>query len=136
MEERLIDLALYFGVSFFTVGTELRFLSTNNGQMDKTCLNFFLSKVYHLCAIEMVLKNVPIKTVFLGHLLGSFTNHYGTDIENMAQVQELSEGNSQLKSFYSNEEGFDGNNKGNTSGMLNDDELPSESNIMPISKIK
>lgn len=76
--------ALYLGISYFTVGTEMRFIaSKDNEERSEDYRNseiFILSSVYHIFAILIVLKYVPVDTIFLNHLLSSFNNHYFIDL--------------------------------------------------------
>lgn len=44
--------------------------------MYKLSEDFLVSEVYHIYAIMIVLKYVPVRTIFLNHLLSSFANHY------------------------------------------------------------
>ena len=82
--DNILVKALYLGVSYFTVGTELRFISSQNceegSEEYKNSTEFKTSEVYHLYAILIILTYVPLDTIFLNHLITSFNNHYMIDI--------------------------------------------------------
>ena len=90
--ENIITKALYLGISFFTVGTEMRFIASKendeNSEDYRTSNAFLLSSVYHIYAILIVLTFVPVDTVFLNHLLSSFNNHYFVDLEKNSEESE------------------------------------------------
>ena len=83
--ENAITKALYLGISYFTVGTEMRFIASKeneeNNEDYRNTEDFLLSSVYHIYAIMIVLTYVPVDTIFLNHLLSSFSNHYLVDLE-------------------------------------------------------
>lgn len=45
-----------------------------------------VSEVYHIYAIMIVMKYVPVRSIFLNHLLSSFNNHYEIDLEKTSSI--------------------------------------------------
>lgn len=72
----------YLSAAYFTIGTELRLLSScPRNSLIYSSNQFILSELYHLFSILLVLRWGRWKSVFLQHLLKSYSNHYGINLE-------------------------------------------------------
>jgi hypothetical protein len=82
--EAVIRKVLLFAISYFTVATEIRLIEVdkypNNEEEKRKSEEFQKSELYHLTSIKIFATFVPYESMFIKHVLHSYSNHYKPDL--------------------------------------------------------
>lgn len=82
--ESIIRKVLLFAISYFTVATEIRLNEVdkfqNNEEEKRRSEDFQRSELYHLTSIKIFASFVPYESMFIKHVLHSYSNHYKPEL--------------------------------------------------------
>lgn len=89
-QDSIIKKVLLFAISYFTVATEIRLIEVdkypNNEEEKRKSEEFQRSELFHLTSIKIFCTYVPYESVFIKHVLHSYSNHYKPELN----VEEVS----------------------------------------------
>lgn len=81
----VLEKVLLMALGYFTISTELRLIAGKS--KGKGSAELKESEIYHLLSIIIAATCIPFEILYMKHVLSSYANHYGTDLQDDSDIK-------------------------------------------------